>query len=74
VQLAFDTPPDRVIADSSGGGVEIGLPRVEGGYQVHADSSGGQTQTDVQTDPASPHLIDAHSSGGDVRITTASPG
>jgi Putative adhesin len=74
VQLAFDTPPDRVIADSSGGGVEVGLPQVEGGYQVRADSSGGETQTDVQTDPSSPRLIDAHSSGGDVRIVTASAG
>jgi hypothetical protein len=74
VQLAFNTPPERVIADSSGGGVEIGLPRVEGGYHVDADSSGGETQTGVQTDPASPRLIDAHSSGGDVRIVTASPG
>ncbi|HEY3262909.1 MAG TPA: DUF4097 family beta strand repeat-containing protein [Pseudonocardiaceae bacterium] len=70
VVLAFDTAPDRVVADSSGGGVRIGLPRVEGGYSVNADSSGGGTHTDVPTDPQSQRQIEAHSSGGDVRLET----
>jgi len=70
VVLAFDTAPDRVVAESSGGGVRIGLPRVEGGYRVNADSSGGGTHTDVPTDPQSQRQIEAHSSGGDVRLET----
>ena len=70
VQLVFDAAPDRVSADSSGGGVEVGLPRVDGGYRVNADSSGGETRIEVPTDPQSPRVIDAHSSGGDVRVVT----
>jgi hypothetical protein len=70
VNLSFDAAPDQVHADSSGGGVEVRLPRVENGYHVTADSSGGATRIEVPTDPQSPRLIDAHSSGGDVRIVT----
>jgi hypothetical protein len=68
VELSFDSAPDRVTADSSGGGVRIALPRVEGGYRVTADSSGGDTRTEVPTDPRSERLIEAHSSGGGVRL------
>jgi hypothetical protein len=68
VELGFASAPDRVSADSSGGGVRIGLPRVETGYRVNADSSGGDTRTDVPTDPRSRRLVEAHSSGGDVRL------
>jgi hypothetical protein len=74
VELSFDSAPDRVTADSSGGGVRIGLPRVEAGYHVDADSSGGGTRIEVPTDPASRRIIEAHSSGGDVRLETAGAG
>lgn len=74
VHLVFDTAPEWVSADSSGGGVEIGLPRVDGGYKVNAESSGGETHTDVPTDPTSRRLVEAHSSGGDVRVVTAPAG
>jgi hypothetical protein len=73
VELVFDAAPDRVGADSSGGGVRIELPSVDSGYHVNADSSGGDTRTDVKTDPGSPRLIEAHSSGGDVRISGRLP-
>jgi Putative adhesin len=70
VRLVFDAAPQRVSANSSGGGVRIELPRAEGGYHVTADSSGGGTSIDVPTDPQSSRSVDAHSSGGDVRIVT----
>jgi hypothetical protein len=72
VELSFDSAPDRVTADSSGGGVRIALPRIEAGYRVRADSSGGDTRTEVPTDPRSRRLVEAHSSGGDVRLEETS--
>lgn len=71
VRLGFATAPQTVEASSSGGGVEIRLPRVEGGYRVDASSSGGDRSVDVPTDPASSRSVTARSSGGDVRILLA---
>jgi len=71
VRLGFATPPQVVEASSSGGGVEIRLPPVEGGYRVDASSSGGDRSVDVPTDPASSRRVNATSSGGDVRILPA---
>ena len=71
VRLGFAAPPQLVDASSSGGGVEIRLPRVEGGYRVDASSSGGDRRVDVPTDPASARRVTASSSGGDVRVMLA---
>lgn len=71
VRLGFATAPQLVEASSSGGGVEIRLPRTDGGYRVDASSSGGDRSVDVPTDPASSRRIRATSSGGDVRILLA---
>jgi hypothetical protein len=74
VRLVFDAPPSSVQASSSGGKVEVLLPRVEGGYRVNASSSGGDQQVDVPTDPASTRQIEVHSSGGDARVLLTEAG
>jgi DUF4097 and DUF4098 domain-containing protein YvlB len=68
VRLSFLDPPTNVDASSSGGGVSIALPRDESGYNVDASSSGGSRRVDVRTDPDSPKLIKADSSGGNVTV------
>jgi DUF4097 and DUF4098 domain-containing protein YvlB len=68
VRLSFDAAPRKVEARSSGGGVEVLLPRVDGGYRVDASSSGGDRRVDVPTDPASTRSVRAVSSGGDVVV------
>ena len=68
VRLSFDTPPRSVRANSSGGRVEVRVPRVDGGYRVDASSSGGRQIVEVPTDPASSRQITVRSSGGDARV------
>jgi hypothetical protein len=69
VRLDFAAAPRDVRARSSGGEVEVLLPRVDGGYRVDADTSGGERRVDVPTDPASSRSVRAQSSGGDVTVT-----
>jgi hypothetical protein len=67
VSLSLRTAPDRLDAVSSGGDVELVLP--DETYRVDANASGGDVNDqDVRTDPSSPRIIRARSSGGDVRI------
>ena len=68
VRLDFATAPRSVQANSSGGRVEVRLPRVDGGYRVDASSSGGRQIVEVPTDPASSRVITVRSSGGDARV------
>jgi hypothetical protein len=74
VRLVFDVPPDLVQASSSGGRVEVLLPRVDGGYRVDASSSGGSQVVEVPTDPASTRRITVHSSGGSARVLSTEAG
>lgn len=74
VRLRFATAPDRVDVDSSGGGVEVTVPRDGGPYRVNASSSGGNEVVQVPTDPGSSREITAHSSGGSVRVLLADDG
>jgi hypothetical protein len=74
VRLVFDVPPDLVQASSSGGRVEVRLPRVDGGYRVDASSSGGDQEVEVPTDPASTRQITVHSSGGSARVLSTEAG
>lgn len=71
VRLTFDAPPRSVQASSSGGRVEVRLPRVDGGYRVDATSSGGREVVEVPTDPTSERQIRVRSSGGDARVLLA---
>ncbi len=74
VRLRFASAPDRVDVDSSGGGVEVTLPRDGGPYRVDASSSGGNEVVQVPTDPTSTRVVTAHSSGGSVRVVLADEG
>lgn len=74
VRLRYATAPDRVDVDSSGGGVEVTLPREGAPYRVDATSSGGNEVVQVPTDPTSEREITAHSSGGSVRVLLADEG
>jgi DUF4097 and DUF4098 domain-containing protein YvlB len=59
--------PDRLLADSSGGDVDVIVP--DAVYRLDATSSGGDVDAaDVRTDPGSSHAITAHSSAGDVHV------
>lgn len=73
VRLQFATAPQRVEATSSGGSVDVQLPRVDGGYDVDADVSGGSQSIGVPTDPDSARKIAARSSGGSVRVVLTPP-
>jgi hypothetical protein len=68
VRLEFDQPPSDVKAGSSGGGVTVVVPNTPTAYHVVASSSGGSAHADVRTDPAASRTIQAHSSGGSVRV------
>ncbi len=69
VRLDFSQPPRLVDASSSGGGVRVSLPRIEAGYDVDADASGGDTEVDVELDTRSKYRIRASSSGGGVNVS-----
>jgi Putative adhesin len=68
VSLSFAAGPVHVAADTSGGSVEIEIPRTPDAYRVDASSSGGDVVVQIRTDPGSSHVIRAFSSGGDVSI------
>jgi hypothetical protein len=69
VRVEFLEPPSDVNVSSSGGGVTVMVPDIEGAYSVEASSSGGGTTVDIRTDKASTKHIKADSSGGGVTVT-----
>jgi hypothetical protein len=66
VFLSLSTPPKTVDVDSDGGSVEIVLPDTSDAYHVNVSADGGSTSTEIRTDPTSPRVIIATSSGGNV--------
>jgi hypothetical protein len=68
VGLSFVAPPERVTGRSSGGSVVIEVPNTADAYRVQTSSSHGDVTTAIRTDPASPRLLRASSSGGSVSI------
>jgi hypothetical protein len=58
--------PQRVIARSSAGGVELTVP--DASYDVDADTSSGQVRIEVTDDPDARRSISAHTSSGDVVV------
>jgi hypothetical protein len=71
VSLSFTRSPQRVDANSSGGDVNLVLPDRPVAYRVEASASGGSADTDIRTDPTSPRLLRATSSGGGITIRYA---
>lgn len=68
VSLAFAGSPQHVDASSSGGSVNVVLPDRLVAYRVETSASGGSVDSDIRTDPTSPRLIRATSSGGGITI------
>jgi DUF4097 and DUF4098 domain-containing protein YvlB len=73
VTVTFIGSPTKVNVSSSAGNVTVRLPHDDTSYNVDASSSGGSSNVEVRTDPASTKHIKADSSGGDVTITYATP-
>jgi len=67
IELGFSGAPDEVSADASSGDVDIALPEGEA-YRVDTDTSAGDDDTTVRTDPASTRTIHAKTSAGDIEI------
>jgi hypothetical protein len=68
VRIAFDAPPQHVVASSDDGGITVVVPDTPDPYLVDASSSDGGTDVRVRTDPTSTRVIDAHSSDGRVTV------
>lgn len=71
VSLTFARSPQHVDASSSGGDVNVVLPDRPVAYRVETSASGGSADTEIRTDPTSPRLIRATSSGGGITIRYA---
>jgi hypothetical protein len=71
VFLTFDEPPDRVVAHSSAGDVDVQLPLGSPAYQVKARSDTGTPSITVRTDPESSRTISATSTAGGVQVHLA---
>lgn len=69
VDLSFSTAPSSVTADSQGGNVTVRLPK--GSYAVDASTDGGIRKVEVPVDDGSANKVKAHTSGGNVTVTSA---
>ncbi|MQA82748.1 MAG: DUF4097 family beta strand repeat protein [Streptosporangiales bacterium] len=69
VVLGFAAAPDRVELDVSSGDATITLPGGSTTYKVDVETSSGDEQVDVPTDPDAAHEITVEASSGDVTIS-----
>ncbi|MEX2290539.1 MAG: hypothetical protein WD794_09470 [Mycobacteriales bacterium] len=68
VRVDVASPPRRVEIEARGGGVDVLLPRVEGGYDVQSSVVGGQSRVEVDSRPGSGRVVRLDSHGGRVRV------
>ncbi|WP_020390305.1 DUF4097 family beta strand repeat-containing protein [Kribbella catacumbae] len=68
IQLFFRTAPTKVQLESSSGDVSVRLPAGEESYKVEADTSSGDENTTVKTDPAATRTIKVETSSGDATV------
>ena len=66
VALRFDAEPQRVVADSDQGNVEVVVPQGEAFYRLDTDTDQGRVVRDIRTDPTSDRSITASTDQGDV--------
>ena len=66
IRLSFDRPPDRVVARTDRGSVDLTLPA--GAYDVDVSCTRGQGRIGVPVTPGARCHVRAHSSSGPVRI------
>ena len=73
IVMDLATAPDRVVAETSNGAIEIVVPADARAYAIDASTSNGTADfSAVATDPDSPFTIDARSSNGDISIKRSS--
>ena len=68
VELDFAEAPDRVIASTDNGSIDIALPAVEGGYNVDTQTDNGSEDVTVLDNPSSPRTVDAETDNGSVTV------
>ncbi len=68
VRLQFSSPPDLVKARAGTGSVDVEVPADGTSYLVMDTEDGAPLKISVPTDPGSPHVIDASSGAGAVRV------
>lgn len=68
VWLDIAAPPSVVAVDVRGGGVDVLLPRVDGGYDVQSAVVGGRSRVEVDSTPGSDRVIRLDTRGAGVRV------
>ncbi|MGC4944055.1 DUF4097 family beta strand repeat-containing protein [Kribbella sp. DT2] len=71
VDLTFAAAPDEVRAQGTSGDVTVVVPEGTETYKVDTDTSSGDEQAEVRTDPAATRTITAKTSSGDVTVEYA---
>ncbi|MFW2336005.1 DUF4097 family beta strand repeat-containing protein [Ilumatobacter sp.] len=68
IRLSFDDAPTEVSATTDNGAIAVRLPDLDLDYAVDADSSRGDVDVDVRTDPASERHVTARSDNGAIDV------
>jgi hypothetical protein len=68
IRLTFDDAPMSVNAETDNGAIAVRLPDLEHDYAVDADSSRGNVDVDVRTDPVADRHVSARSDNGAIDI------
>jgi DUF4097 and DUF4098 domain-containing protein YvlB len=71
VELTFASAPAEVRAQGSSGDVTVLVPEGPETYKVDTDTSSGDEQSELRTDPAATRRITAKTSSGDVTVEYA---
>ncbi|HEY3503880.1 MAG TPA: DUF4097 family beta strand repeat-containing protein [Actinocatenispora sp.] len=70
LRFEFGAAPDRVVARSSSGDVNLRLPRISAGYAISTDVSSGDRRVPASHN-GSPHRLDLAADSGDVTVDYA---
>jgi Putative adhesin len=71
VELVFLSAPDRAVARTSNGDIDVTVPDDGSPYKVDATTSNGSHRVSVPTDGAASRSIEAHTSNGSVQVRNA---
>lgn len=71
IELEFTEPPGDVRAEGDSGEIVVRLPVAETGYDVHAETSTGGENVEVETDPDSDHKVVVEADSGRVSVEYA---
>ena len=65
IEVALESSPDRIDVEASSGDVTVTVPDDGTAYAVTGETSSGDREIAVATDPSSPHHARIHTSSGD---------